>query len=605
MQDQANRERRARKKVNLDCIKQVALAGIGGFVSGAGMGAIGFAVSNARNKVFTLSDIENSEADVASYVFIDSENIEEKSTAIDKAYSEVLKNGKSVEISNELLEKYETISKNPVVKLKDAIKEFYDLHIKGKSVRVEVRNGVIEIAFENDGKKKSVGWRMKPDKAATFERLLELTGNSVYAYSEYNRDTNEATSIPYFHYFMGDAVINGEHIPVKIQVRNIAADKSAIRARYYTHNLINKKGTESDSPVAGAKSANIDSNAYTSVPESTIPQSGSDVNTENTQAGVGVTIEEAGPPADGNAEALIDYGNEQSTASLGIRGGSRTDSIRLVTAGETISVNEAKDMAWEYGLTPRLFGGGNLHINGRAIQAHIQDGVAYVRVDAPNKKAAQLMRELTEPLRAAQAEAQRNAQPTGLRMDEDDWFNEQEIDEMSAELQMEELHVSENPDIIKLNEEGNATDEKNHLWVNDPSAMRGPRNGGAKRLYPESSIRENASTLKTRYPYNNGYFGVKGASKTNSKVRHITSENPQKAAEEFYKKIAYGGIEEPIYNKKTGELIGWKTKLADGSVITWRSVSSSDGSPTININIEKSSDSGGVKQQKIHFIRGR
>ena len=63
-------------------------------------------------------------------------------------------------------------------------------------------------------------------------------------------------------------------------------------------------------------------------------------------------------------------------------------------------------------------------------------------------------------------------------------------------------------------------------------------------------------------------------------------------------------IEEPIFNKKTGDEIGQKTTLSDGSIISWRNVSSSaDGSPAVDINIEYSSDSGGIKRQKIHFVK--
>ena len=62
-------------------------------------------------------------------------------------------------------------------------------------------------------------------------------------------------------------------------------------------------------------------------------------------------------------------------------------------------------------------------------------------------------------------------------------------------------------------------------------------------------------------------------------------------------------IESDIYNKKTGEVIGQKTKLADGSIISWRDVSSSDGTPAVEINIEQSTSNGGVKQQKIHFVK--
>ena len=117
------------------------------------------------------------------------------------------------------------------------------------------------------------------------------------------------------------------------------------------------------------------------------------------------------------------------------------------------------------------------------------------------------------------------------------------------------------------------------------------------------SISENLPTLKNEYPYDNGYFGAKGDS-SDSKVRHIESPDPQKCAKEFYDKFTYGGIEEPIFNKKTGDEIGQKTTLSDGSIISWRNVSSSaDGSPAVDINIEYSSDSGGIKRQKIHFVK--
>ncbi|MCF0106641.1 MAG: hypothetical protein HUJ53_07765 [Holdemanella sp.] len=42
---------------------------------------------------------------------------------------------------------------------------------------------------------------------------------------------------------------------------------------------------------------------------------------------------------------------------------------------------------------------------------------------------------------------------------------------------------------------------------------------------------------------------------------------------------------------------------SDGTIITYREVSSSDGSPAVDINIKKSTDSSGVKSQKIHFVK--
>lgn len=125
--------------------------------------------------------------------------------------------------------------------------------------------------------------------------------------------------------------------------------------------------------------------------------------------------------------------------------------------------------------------------------------------------------------------------------------------------------------------------------------------GGADHYH---SISENLPPLKEKYSYNDGYFGDKGNNKKNNKVRHIESSNPSRTAKDFYDSLTHGGKEEPIYDKRTGERIGKKTTLADGSIVSWREVSSSDGSPAVDINIEYSSDSGGIKQQKIHFVKG-
>ena len=88
-------------------------------------------------------------------------------------------------------------------------------------------------------------------------------------------------------------------------------------------------------------------------------------------------------------------------------------------------------------------------------------------------------------------------------------------------------------------------------------------------------------------------------------IRNIISEDPSAAAKEFYDSIAYGGIERNLTDKKTGANKGMVAKMADGSIITWREVSSSDGSPAVDINIERSSDNNVVQQQKIHFVKGK
>lgn len=58
-----------------------------------------------------------------------------------------------------------------------------------------------------------------------------------------------------------------------------------------------------------------------------------------------------------------------------------------------------------------------------------------------------------------------------------------------------------------------------------------------------------------------------------------------------------------VESKKLSNGKGKVTKMRDGSIISYRPISSSDGSPAIDINIRKSRNSGGIKQQKIHFVK--
>lgn len=202
----------------------------------------------------------NNEKREPKYTVIDGGDTAGKESALAEAYDKAVKQGKGVEISEADLKKYQDIRDDPEQTLIEAVKKYYEESLKGTSVEVTANDGVIEIRFENDGKKKSVGWRMKADKAATFEKLHQLTENAEYAYSEVNRNENERTSIPMFHYFVNNAKIAGRDIPVKIQVRDVITRANSKETRYYTHTL-EKNMRGNSGPVADTQGANIDSNA--------------------------------------------------------------------------------------------------------------------------------------------------------------------------------------------------------------------------------------------------------------------------------------------------------------------------------------------------------
>ena len=110
------------------------------------------------------------------------------------------------------------------------------------------------------------------------------------------------------------------------------------------------------------------------------------------------------------------------------------------------------------------------------------------------------------------------------------------------------------------------------------------------------SIAENLDKMKEIYEYNNGLFGVQGKS-ISENTRNIKCDNPLEASKDFYDNLAYGGIESALPNGK-----GHMTEMSDGSIITYREYQSSDGSPVVDINIKNSTDTGGIKKQKIHFV---
>jgi hypothetical protein len=112
------------------------------------------------------------------------------------------------------------------------------------------------------------------------------------------------------------------------------------------------------------------------------------------------------------------------------------------------------------------------------------------------------------------------------------------------------------------------------------------------------TLGENAASLKESYKFNpnTGYFGDKGDSPRSS-VRHIESEDPLKTAKDFYDKASYGGKEEKLEDGKL------KTIMKDGTVLIFREISNSDGTPVVQINIQSSNNNGGIKKQKIHFVK--
>lgn len=126
---------------------------------------------------------------------------------------------------------------------------------------------------------------------------------------------------------------------------------------------------------------------------------------------------------------------------------------------------------------------------------------------------------------------------------------------------------------------------------------RGANKNGGRRFLGSRSLSDNLPELTKKYPLSEGgYFGRASNRTSNNRVRQIVSQNPIKTASDFYKHATAGAVsEKSIPSGKT-------SFLRDGTVITLRKISSSDGYPAVDIKIMTP---GTVKTHKIHFLKGQ
>ena len=115
---------------------------------------------------------------------------------------------------------------------------------------------------------------------------------------------------------------------------------------------------------------------------------------------------------------------------------------------------------------------------------------------------------------------------------------------------------------------------------------------------PFHSLNDNLADVTRRFPLAPyGKFGERGK----GDARVIKSNAPVGTAYEFFNRITAGYATIRRIPYKDGSKKGCVATLKDGTKITIRKKSSSDGSPAVDINIVSP---GRVKTHKIHFVKG-
>lgn len=124
--------------------------------------------------------------------------------------------------------------------------------------------------------------------------------------------------------------------------------------------------------------------------------------------------------------------------------------------------------------------------------------------------------------------------------------------------------------------------------------------GGFKNTQGRGSLHtltDNLPSVTSRFPLAPcGMFGTKGRG-----ARIITTPSPVSTAYEFFNRISTGYDRIDAIPYKDGRKKGCVAYLKDGTTITMRKKSNSDGTPAVDIHI---TSPGRVKSHKIHFVKG-
>lgn len=125
--------------------------------------------------------------------------------------------------------------------------------------------------------------------------------------------------------------------------------------------------------------------------------------------------------------------------------------------------------------------------------------------------------------------------------------------------------------------------------------------GGSSSLFGGSnkskgpSFGENSKKILKEFQIDsNGYFGQKGQSHSEA-IREIVSNHPLSTAKHFFELITEGHVPESL-PRGNGKIV----KFSKDVVVTFRPVSTSNGSPAIDIKNDSGESS--IVSQKIHFV---
>lgn len=139
--------------------------------------------------------------------------------------------------------------------------------------------------------------------------------------------------------------------------------------------------------------------------------------------------------------------------------------------------------------------------------------------------------------------------------------------------------------------------EKRLVTIARRARAMGSARGDTMALRAGRSLEENLEELVKHFPVDErGYFGTKGVSRREW-IRNIATEAPGRTAAEFAAMAAANpSVVRPLPDK------GFVWIMRDGSKVTYRWASTSDGTPVVELSCNGVL---GIADQKIHFVPSR
>ncbi|MBR5948216.1 MAG: hypothetical protein IKZ82_06155 [Clostridia bacterium] len=371
-------DEQAKQRVFLDNLKQVGMAGLGGFISGAVMGGTHTAISSAVN-----ARTENKANQQIGKAY---------APATDELIQEGLQSGKDTDSYKQAARLQERQQHGKKISDADVGRL-----VRANQQAIEAESqAAADTTINNYAKEQKYSDKATETLKRAYTTYAENTENAVdaetyagewniaYNYGRENIPQSYIDANRGYTRYLSDTALQNAYDAGRREsmIEEGQAIESKTKTQYNDNQNMEVASNAGEEVYLRGGSERIDGT-----------DTGGEIRELETRTGQdqsrGIS---AIRPADSGAARLTYARESVTTASLGVDGGSTADRLYVVTGDDTEATRQAKTLAKKRGLDLVLVGGGNLTVNGTEVRAYIAGNKVIVRADHPQFTSYQLMR---------------------------------------------------------------------------------------------------------------------------------------------------------------------------------------------------------------------